>query len=798
VSEKWVGRPVLRKEDQRFLTGKGQYTADVQVPGALYASFIRSPYAHARIVSIDVSRAVAIPGVVTTLTGDEVKELVNPFIQVVRAPSDQMVDYPIAVGTARHVGEAVAVVVAETPYLAADAAELVDVEYEPLPAVMDAASAMASGAQRVHENLSSNVVWQDTFTYGDVDAAFRDADLVVKDRLDWHRFTSSPLETAVIIASFEPSSGIATIWSNNQQPIRNRPLIAGALRMTSDNLRFICPDIGGGFGIKSNIYPSMVTLVLLARKAGRPVRWTETRREHMQSSTHGQEVVYEAEMAIKKDGTILGVRANAIHDDGAYLRREPIGAVNFQRHATVGYKIASLEMNITAVVTNKSAVGPNRSYGKMQHCFMIERLIDQGARQLGIDPSELRLRNFVQPEEMPYQDIAGRRLDGGDYPGMMHRALEIVGYDARKAERTEARASGRLIGIGVAMGMDACPMNTAMGALVSGKAHTSGDSEAAWVNMDEFGRVTASTGSVNQGQGFETSVAQLVADGLGVTPDDVHALRGFDSATHAHSAFSGTYASRFAIVGAPAVVGAAQKVALKIRQIAGHLLEVSPDEIELVDGRARVRGSERGLTLREIAHVAWRDLNRLPDEIEAGLYGHFVYRPKFDAPMDGKRGNFSFTYSYSMTVVVVEIDLGTGKVAIRRLVSLDDFGRRINPLIVDGQIHGAIGHQLGAALYERLHYDADGQLLSASFKDYWAPTAADMPDYEVEYFETPSTASPLGTRGGGEGGGSPLIAAVNAVDDALSQVGAHLTGSYLDPETILNAIRDAKVASPTN
>ncbi len=787
--QKWFGQPVLRKEDRRFLTGQGRYAGDISLPGMLHAAFVRSPYAHAKIVRIDAERALAMPGVVTVLSGEEVRELTDPAQQVLQAPYDQLRDYCLAVGTARHAGEAVAAVVATDPYLAADAAEAIEVEYEPLPPVSDVEHAMAPDAPVVHENLPSNVVWHDTFTYGDVDGAFRDAAVIVKDRLHWHRFSSAPLETTVVIAQYDAGADTATIWSNNQRPILNLPFIAKPLRMPSENLRFICPDIGGGFGIKNNSYLYLVALVLLARKAGRPVKWVETRREHMMASTHGQEVLYDGEMALASDGTILGVRARALHDEGAYMRREPIGAINFIRHSTVGYRFSNLEMDIYAVLTNKSAVGPNRSYGKMQHCYLIERLLDKGARALGLDQAEIRFRNFVQPEQMPYENPSGCRLDGGDYPRMLRRAMEMIDYEAVGRSRVEARKQGRLLGVGVAMGMDGCPINASLIRVINPSLQTSGDSEAASIRIDEFGGITATTGSVPQGQGQETTVAQLVADELGVTPDDVHVLSGFDSATHAHSAFSGTYASRFAIVGAGAVIGAGRQLRAKICRIAAHLLEAQEEDIELIDGRAQVRGTDRGFTLAEIAHVAWRDLARLPEDVEAGLVTQYVYRPTFDMPLSDKRGNFSFTYSYGIAIALVEVDPETGTVKVLKFVGLDDFGRRINPLIVEGQIHGQIGHQLGAALYEHLHYDEEGQLLAASFKDYWAPTAADMPDFDVEYQETPSTATPLGTRGGGEGGGSPLIAAVNAVDDALAQFGGHITDSFLDPEAILRELR---------
>jgi 2-furoyl-CoA dehydrogenase large subunit len=736
------------------------------------------------------------PGVICVLTGEEVAELTDPFPVSVRPPYNQLADYCMAVGTVKHAGEAVCAVVAESPYLAWDAAERVEVSYEPLEPVADPVKALEPGATKVHDNLPSNEVWSDHFAYGDTAAAFEAADVIVEDDPHFHRFSSMPLETTAVIASYEPAEGLATVWSNNQRPMLNLPFIAPALRMSSANMRFICPDIGGGFGIKNNSYPYIVCLVLLAKKAGRPVKWVESRTEHMLASTHGNEVRFSASIAMRRDGTILGVRARAIHDEGCYMRREPVGAINFIRHATVGYNFRSLDMDVVAVLTNKAPVGPNRSYGKMQQCYLIERLIDSGARELGLDPIDVRFKNFVQPDQMPYETASGCRLDGGDYPQMLRRAMENFDYEGARREIEAGRSEGRILGIGAAMGMDGCPINASIIRLINEDNSTSGDSEAAEIHIDETGAIVCATGSVPQGQGFETTCAQIVAEELGVTPDEVRVRAGFDSATHPYTGFSGTYASRFAIVGAGAVLGAAQKVSAKIKAIAAHLLEASDEDLELIEGEVRVRGGgpSAAMTLREIARIAWRDLASLPEELEAGIHAHYVYRPKFDMPMSGKRGNFSFTYSYGITLVLAEIDPGTGKVTIRRMVALDDFGRTLNPMIVEGQIHGSIAHQLGAALYENFDYSSDGRLASTDFRSYWAPAAADFPEFDVEYFETPSTATPLGTRGGGEGGGSPLIATVNAVDNALAPLGGHVRSSFLAPEVILREIKRSSQA----
>lgn len=787
---KWVGQPVPRKEDRRLVRGAGTYADDIRLPNTAYAAFVRSPYAHARITRIDPGRALA-AGALMVVAGDEIARANAPFTNLLAAPYDRAQDYGIAVGKARYAGEPVAIVVAEDKYAAYDEAELVEVEYEPLPAVLSAEEGMRAGAVRVHEDVPSNAVWQRRFVYGDVEAAFRRADLVVRETFHWHRFTSAPLEPNVILARYDAGLEAFTVWSNNQRPGFNLHFIAHALRTPETRFRFITPDIGGGFGIKNDSYPYIVLLCHVARRLGRPVKWVETRSEHLLASVHGQEIVYHAEMAFARDGTIIALRARAVHDEGAYMRREPVGAMNFIRHATATYRFRDLEMDIHAVATNKCPIGPNRSYGKMQQCFLVERLLEIGARKLGLDPVEARLRNLVRPDEMPYETPTGAVLDGGDYPRALRAAMEQSDYRRLRREQEELRRQGRLVGIGVAMGVDACPINFSLNRLMNPKARASGDSEAAWVKLEEQGGVVVAVGSTPQGQGHETTVAQIVADELGVHPDDVHVVPGFDTAVNPYTPHSGTYASRFAIAGHGAVQGAARRARDKLVRVAAHLLEVASVDLELADGRVRVTGTDRSLSFQDIARVAWRDIELLPAGEEPGITGQCVYRTPFGLPKDEQRGNFSLTYSYAAALVAVEVDPEAGTVAVRRMGIIEDCGNKINPLIVEGQIHGQIAHQLGAALYESLVYDPNGQLLTATFKDYLAPTACDLPPMEVGSITTPSPFTPLGTRGMGEGGGSPLIAAVNAVEDALSPLGITLADSYLDPVVLRRLIREA-------
>ena len=386
----------------------------------------------------------------------------------------------MAVGKVRYTGEVVAAVVTTDKYLAEDVSALVEVDYEPLDPVVDPEKAMESASSLVHENVPSNVVWQRKYEYGDLEGAFREADLVIKDRLYFHRFTSAPLETSVVVADYDERRESLTIWSNSQWPIFSHRFLTHALRFPGEKIQHITPDIGGGFGIKSDTYPYLILLALLAMRVGRPVKWVETRTEHLLASTHGNEVFYDAELALKKDGTILGLKARAIHDEGAYMRREPVGAINFIRHATVGYAFRNLSMDLYCVATNKCPVGPNRSYGKMQQCFLVERLLDMAARRLKMDPVEIRYKNFVQPDQMPYESPTGCILDGGDYPGALKKVLEMVDYPKVRAEQAKLRESGKYLGIGIALGMDASPVNSSIQRMMNPQAKASGDSEAAW------------------------------------------------------------------------------------------------------------------------------------------------------------------------------------------------------------------------------------------------------------------------------------------------------------------------------
>ncbi len=794
-SKKWLNKSLLRKEDRRFLTGQGSYTCDLRLPNLTFAAFVRSPYAHAKITKIDASKALALPGVLAVITGADVAKEIDPLANLLSPPYNQQKDYGIAVEKARHVGEPIALVIAKDKYTAYDAAELVDVEYEMLPAVLSPQQAVEPDSPLVHENVPSNAMWHRKFIYGDVDGAFRSADLVVSENFHFHRFTSAPLENNAALVSYNQGRDSFTIWSNNQRPAHIIGMVAKALKVPQNKLRFISPDIGGGFGIKVENYTYIMLLAIGSRRVKRPVLWEELRSEHMVSSAHGNEVYYTAEIALKKDGTILGYRARAVHDEGAYMRREPLGALNFIRHASVVYKFRCLEMDVWAVVTNKCPVGPNRCYGKMQQNYLVERMIDSAARRLGMDQVEIRMKNFVAPKQMPYETPTGGILDGGDYPGLLQKLADGVNYEEVLRERDRLRAQGRIVGVGISMGMDSSPVNPGFSHVINPKSHSSGESEAALIRMNEDGSVSAAVGTTPQGQGHETTVSQIVANVLTVHPDQVNALPGFDMWTHPYTPHSGTYASRFAICAVGALDGVAHKLRQKIMRIASHALETPQSELELVDGKIISLEGSKSMTLREVAEIAWKDLSRLPKGEEPGLMELYVYRAPLYLPVDEQRGNFALSYSSSACMVFAEIDKETGMTHLRRVRIVEDPGNVINPMIVEGQIHGQLGHQLGAALFEQHKYNDEGQLMTSSFMDYLVPTALDFlqgSPFEVDEYPVPSPFTPIGARGTAEGGGAPLIACANAVADALEPLGLKMNDSHADPVEILEKLQSVR------
>jgi CO/xanthine dehydrogenase Mo-binding subunit len=784
---KWSGQSVPRKEDGRLLKGQGTFTDDAWQHRMGYAHFARSPLAHARIVSIDTSRAESLDGVYATLTGEEVAELTDPFFQIAPEPGGKIAEYCLAVDKVRYQGDAVAVVLAESRDIARDAAELIEVEYEPLPAVVDTVAAAAADAPVLHDEVGSNVVWHGVYDYGDIDWALENADHVVRiDRLHFHRFSSTPLECNAAVVNWEPGTETLEIFSNNQMPMFASLVMGPSLRIPSNKIAFRSQDIGGAFGIKIGSYPQITALALISRKAGRPAKWTEYRTDHMLSAGQGNERTFlDVEVPVMKDGTILGFKTHAFEDAGAYLHYEPLGAVIWSQVTPGCYRFKHIRVDFTEAVSNKCPTIPNRGYSRLQHLWLTERIVDVVANELGLDPVEVRKQNYVQPEDYPYETPNGCIYDSGNLPKALDMALEGIDYPRWRERQAElGRGSGKRIGIGIGTTLDSGTNNFGQARIVNPNLPFSGNGEAAYVKLDLYGEVNVNLGTTPQGQSHETTASQVVADILGMSPEMVNVSAGFDQRHNTYVAFSGTYASQFAVTGLGAAMGAAENLRAEIVKLAAFALQADEDEIELEDGSAHVRGdAERAIPFIGIANLVYSNVAALPPELadSVSLNCRHVYRPPFQVPdPDTKTGNLTLTYASQTHACVVEIDEDTGQVTILDYAVTDDCGRVINPQIVEGQVHGATAHGIGAALYEAFEYDEDGQLLQSSFYDYHAVTSLDVPPIKTSHIETPSPFSPNGAKGMGEGGGAPLHAICSAIQDALDD-GAPIVSETHNP-----------------
>jgi len=798
----WSGKNVPRKEDKRLLKGQGAFVDDLWMHRMGYVHFVRSPHAHARIVSIDVSKCEAVPGVYATLTGKEVGELQEPYFQMAPEPGANAKDYCMAVDKARFMGEPVVAVLAESRELARDAAELVEIEYDVLPAVVDGVATVEPDAPIIHEDVGSNVGWHGVYDYGDVDWALESADHVVRiDRLHFHRFSSAPLECSAALVNWDPGTGVCEFQTNNQMPMFAAMFLGPAIGLGIDHMQFVTQDIGGGFGIKITSYTYLTALALLSRKAGRPVKWTEYRWEHLAASAHGNERTFlDIEVPVMSDGTILGFKLRAFDDAGAYMRYEPLGAVIWSQVVPGNYKFKHIHVDYTETFTNKCPVGPNRGYSRLQHLWMIERIVDTVARELGFDPVELRKLNYIQPEDFPYEAPNGCIYDSGDYHAMLDKALELIDYPAVRRRQEEAAGSGKRIGIGIGTTLDSGTNNFGQSRLINPELPFSGNGEAAFCKLDLYGEVTVTLGTTPQGQGHETTAAQVVADILGVTPEMVHVRAGYNKANHTYVGFSGTYASQFAVTGLGAVIGAAEKLRGEMVRVGAAMLGADEDDIELAEGFVRLAGNpEAAIPFIGIAATVFSNVAELPGELadSVSLNCRHVYRPPFAVPnSEDKTGQLTLTYASQVHAAVVEVDEETGAVELLDYAAVDECGRKINPQIVEGQVHGATGHGIGAALYEAFNYDADGQLLNATFMDYHVATSLDIPMLKYDDIERPSPFTPNGAKGMGEGGGAPLSTICSAIQDALPE-GAHIVyDTHNNAERVYELMRSASLGAP--
>jgi 2-furoyl-CoA dehydrogenase large subunit len=778
ASQGWVGSPAPRKEDEALLTGRARFIDDLTpVAGIRFAAILRSPHPHARILRIDISHALQLSGVCDIVTGKDAAELIGPVPSVVRAP---IAYYPIAIDTVRYVGEPVAVVVADTRYIAEDACDLIDVDYEVLPAVADLQSAMAPDAPVIHEKAGSNVISRRTFRYGNPDAAFTAADRVFELSYSYPRYASTPMETFGVIAHFERAPDRYTVWSNFQGPFVIQPLMAGALRVPGNRLRLITPQSSGGsFGIKQAILSYIVLLAAVSRKTGLPIKWIEDRAEHLTAASASSDRLGTIAGAFQKDGKLTGLRFKNIANMGAYIRA-PEPASLYRMHAASNgcYGVQNIAVDNEIVVTNRTPVGLNRGYGGPQFYFALERIMEIAARGLGIDAAELRRRNFIPAHAFPYHAPAGAVFDAGNYEAALSELLRIADYDALKKRRDEARRAGRLFGIGFAAGVEPSGSNMAYVSLAqtaderSRSDRKSGANACAVISVDPSGQVTLRLDSTPNGQGHATVAAQIVADALGLNPKDIDLVAEIDTLTSAWSIASGNYSNRFAAIVVDAIAKSAQQVAQKIKLLAADALDASPDEIELYEGYARVRGhSNKGLPFRKVAARAHWDPAGLPDGVTPGIIETaIVSPPALGSPDAQDRIASAATFAFVVDLAAVEVDPKTGVLLIVKYASVLDVGTQLNPKIVEGQVHGGFVHGLGAALFEELAYDERGNFLCGTFADYLCPTAVEVPPIEIGHVETVSPVNAFGSKGMGDGSSMLTPAAIaNAVADALGR-----------------------------
>jgi carbon-monoxide dehydrogenase large subunit len=769
------GASVRRKEDAPLLAGKGRFVDDIKLPGMLHAAFARSSHAHARIRGVDLKAARAMPGVHLALAFADLPQplrdnalplfVPNPAITQLHMP------YALASTEAVYVGEPIAIVVAESRALAEDAAAQVVIDYDVLPAVSDCAAAIEPGSPVAHADASSNVAARVPISHGDSDAAFARAAHVVHDRIKIHRGGPFFIECRGLVASHDPVTEGYTVYISSQGSHRIKRGLLDVLDLNDNQMRVVTPDVGGGFGPKGAIYPEYPCVAACAKLLGRPVKWIEDRRENFLTTHQERDQYWDLELALDADAKVLGLRGRLIHETGAYV---PWGLVLPWIAATTvpgPYVIPNFKIELIAAYTNKISTTPVRGAGRPEGVFVMERLMDRAARELKLDPAELRRRNFIKPEQMPYKvgiifrDGRPVTYDSGDYPACQEGALEAAGYEDFAARQAEARRTGRHIGIGISNAVEGTGL---------------GPYEGATVRIATTGKIVVYTGATPQGQSHKTTLAQIAADQLGVSYDDV-TVQTADTADIAFGV--GTFAARTAVNAGNSVHLAAIEVAKKIKTIAADMLEAAPEDLELHDGFVSVRGvPEMKKSLRE---VAVRSIGMPGFSMVGGLSPGLENTAYFQPDQS--------TYSNGTHVCEVEVDVETGAVKILRYVVLHDCGHVINPMVVEGQVVGGVAHGVGNALFERLAYDANAQPLSVTFADYLLPAATDMPPIEIHHTETPSPLNPLGLKGAGEGGTIPAIAAiVAAIENALSPFGVTLHEAPVSPQRIVELVNAAR------
>ncbi len=776
-----VGREMRRKEDPRLITGRARYVDDISVPGMLWASIVRSPEAHAKIASIDVSAALERDGIHAVFTGEDMSDLGGPLPCAWVPPGvevNQPDHWPLARGAVKHVGDAVAIVIGEDRYAVSDAAEDVVVEYEPLPVVVDPEKAL-EGGPLVHEQFGTNKVHEWSLAGGDVEAGLAEADVVVERRVVNHRIAGAPIEPRGVLADYR--AGTMTLWSSTQVPHFVRLFVALLLGIGEDHVRVIAPEVGGGFGQKLQVYGEELLACWCSRRLDRPVKWIETRSENMSAAHQGRDQIAYTKMGAKRDGTVTAFHVKIVADLGAYnMLLTPV--IPSMGAFVMGgcYAIPNVQTDIVGVFTNKVPTDAIRGAGRPEATHMLELNMNAVAQELGMDPLELRRKNFIAKDAFPAEVATGVVYDSGDYEKTLDKLLEHVDVEAFRREQEELRAEGVYRGIGFSTYTEICGLAPSRVTGPAGVGLQAGLWESAMVRVHNTGAVTVYTGTSPHGQGLDTAMAQIVADKLGIDPSVIEVVHG-DTATGPEG--RGTYGSRSLACGGEAVARASDKVVNKAKAIVAAELEAAPEDIEVTAGKFSVRGSpDKGMPLADVAGIAY--IGAVPEGMEPGLEETTFYDPE------------NFVFPFGAHACIVDVDAETGKVKVVRYVAVDDCGRAINPMLIDGQVHGGVAFGIGQALYERVHYDEDGQLVTGTFVDYALPTAAEIPSFETDRTETPSPVNSLGAKGVGEAGTIAASAAVTgAVIDALRPLGVEFINMPLSPMRVWEAISEAKGGS---
>ena len=774
------GSGIRRREDPRLITGTATYTDDFTLPGMVHAAMLRSPHAHARIKKIDAARARKAPGVVAVFSGPDADSLAAvPCAWLLPNANLKIAVYSaLCKDVVRYVGDIVAVVVAETVSQAYDALDLVDVDYEPLSSVTNPEQANKPGAPQLHPDVPNNEAFHWVLNVGEVDAAFKNAEVVVKDRIVHQRLIPNAMEPRAALAQWSGASGELTLWNTTQNPHIVRFLMSVVTGVPEDRIRVVAPEVGGGFGSKIAVYPADFLTVFCAMKLGRPVKWNETRSENFQATTHGRGHIQEVEIAAKKDGTILGLRATSWSGMGAYLSTAAPGIPTILHGLMLSgvYNTPAIKEDVYGVYTNGTPVEAYRGAGRPEATFMLERMVDKLAATLGLDPVDVRLKNMIPRFENGHAVATGLSYDSGDYPGQLKKLVDHIDYKKLRREQEEARKKGRYLGIGIGTYVEICGLGPSQVAGAIG--FQGGLWESAIVRFHPTGKVHVFIGASPHGQGEETTFAQIVASEIGVDVNDVKVFHGDTDVTPMGW---GTYGSRTTAVGGAALILATRKIKEKAKIIAAHLLEAAVEDMDYADGKFFVKGSpDKAKTIQEVslmAHVAWN----MPPGVEAGLEASMFYDPP------------NFVFPFGSHFALVEVDPETGQVELKRYVAIDDCGPQINPVIVEGQVHGGVVQGIGQALWEEAVYDDNGQLVTGSLLDYALPRADMLPEIEVLSTVTPSPHHPLGLKGIGEAGTiASTVIVYNAVMDALRPLGVESLNMPLTPERVWRGVQQAQ------